>query len=119
MAEGKKSGLSDLEKAGLLVLGALAVGAIIKNNRRRTTHRSTWRERRVVSNTGDRVVVLQPDGTYQVLKDDDTVIRRPGSTVRTETFRDGSTRTIVERQRRHAGGDHPRCHRPRAAPRDL
>jgi outer membrane protein OmpA-like peptidoglycan-associated protein len=32
-----------------------------------------------------------------VLKDDDTIIRRPGSTVRTETFRDGSTRTIVER----------------------
>jgi chemotaxis protein histidine kinase CheA len=41
--------------------------------------------------------VLRPDGTYQVLKDDDTVIRQPGSTVRTETFRDGSTRTIVER----------------------
>lgn len=42
---------------------------------------------RVVSNTGDRVIVLQPDGTYRVLKDDDTVIRRPGSTVRTETFK--------------------------------
>ena len=54
-------------------------------------------ESRVVSNTGDRVIVLQPDGTYRVFKDDDTVIRRPGSTVRTETFRDGSTRTIVER----------------------
>jgi outer membrane protein OmpA-like peptidoglycan-associated protein len=50
-----------------------------------------------VSNTGDRVVVLRPDGNYQVLKDDDTVIRRPGNTVRTETFNDGSTRTIVER----------------------
>ncbi|MGL4236655.1 OmpA family protein, partial [Tabrizicola sp.] len=91
LAEGKKSGLSDLEKAGLLVLGALAVGAIIKNNN------DAREERRVVSNTGDRVIVLRPDGTYQVLKDDDTVIRRPGSTVRTETFRDGSTRTIVER----------------------
>ena len=51
----------------------------------------------MVSNTGDRVVVLNPDGTYSVYKDDDTVLRRPGSTVRTETFRDGSTRTIVER----------------------
>ena len=91
LAEGKKSGLSDLEKAGLLVLGALAVGAIIKNNK------NAREDRRVVSNTGDRVVVLRPDGTYQVLKDDDTIIRRPGSTVRTETFRDGSTRTIVER----------------------
>ncbi|AZL57608.1 OmpA family protein [Tabrizicola piscis] len=90
--DGRRSGLSDLEKAGLLVLGALAVGAIIKNNN------EAQEDRRVVSNTGDRVVVLNPDGTYQVLKDDDTVIRRPGSTVRTETFRDGSTRTIVERQ---------------------
>ncbi len=92
MAEGKRSGLSNLEKAGLVVLGALAVGAIIKSNNDRQEE-----QRRVVSNTGDRVIVLRPDGTYQVLKDDDTVIRRPGSTVRTETFRDGSTRTIVER----------------------
>jgi outer membrane protein OmpA-like peptidoglycan-associated protein len=90
--DGRRSGLSDLEKGGLLVLGALAVGAIIKNNN------EAQEDRRVVSNTGDRVVVLNPDGTYQVLKDDDTVIRRPGSTVRTETFRDGSTRTIVERE---------------------
>ncbi|MFN4191426.1 MAG: OmpA family protein [Tabrizicola sp.] len=101
LAEGKKSGLSDLEKAGLLVLGALAVGAIIKNNRAAATDTTVStmgpQEARVVSNTGDRVIVLQPDGTYRVLKDDDTVIRRPGSTVRTETFKDGSTRTIVER----------------------
>ena len=92
VSRGRKSGLSDLEKAGLLVLGALAVGAIIKSNN------DAQDDRRVVSNTGDRVVVLQPDGTYRVLKDDDTVIRRPGSTVRTETFRDGSTRTIIERE---------------------
>jgi outer membrane protein OmpA-like peptidoglycan-associated protein len=93
LSEGRKSGLSDLEKAGLVVLGALVVGSIIKsaNDRREE-------ERRVVSNTGDRVIVLRPDGSYQVLKDDDTIIRRPGSTVRTETFRDGSTRTIVERE---------------------
>jgi outer membrane protein OmpA-like peptidoglycan-associated protein len=94
LSAGKKSGLSDLEKAGLLVLGALAVGAIIKNNREAAAYQEPAR---VVSNTGDRVIVLQPDGTYRVLKDDDTVIRRPGSTVRTETFKDGSTRTIVER----------------------
>ena len=91
VAEGKKSGLSNLEKAGLVVLGALVVGSIIKSNNDRQE------ERRVVSNTGDRVVMLLPDGSYQVLKDDDAVIRQPGSTVRTETFRDGSTRTIVER----------------------
>ncbi len=97
MADGKKSGLSKLEKAGLLVLGALAVGAIIKNNREAAAGTEVPQDSRVVSNTGDRVIVLQPDGTYRVLKDDDTIIRRPGSTVRTETFRDGSTRTIVDR----------------------
>ncbi|MES2540632.1 MAG: OmpA family protein, partial [Pseudomonadota bacterium] len=102
LGDGRKSGFSDLEKAGLLVLGALAVGAIIRNNREAGATDTTVStmgpgESRVVSNTGDRVIVLQPDGTYRVLKDDDTVIRRPGSTVRTETFRDGSTRTIVER----------------------
>ncbi len=90
VAGGKKSGLSDLEKVGLVVLGALVVGAIINEGNKQE-------ERRVVSNTGDRVVVLKPDGTYQVYKDDDAVIRRPGSNVRTETYRDGSTRTIVER----------------------
>jgi outer membrane protein OmpA-like peptidoglycan-associated protein len=90
LADGKKNRLSDLEKVGLVVLGALVVGAIINEGNKKE-------ERRVVSNTGDRVVVLKPDGTYQVYKDDDAVIRRPGSNVRTETYRDGSTRTIVER----------------------
>ena len=90
VAEGKKNRLSDLEKVGLVVLGALVVGAIINEGNKRE-------ERRVVSNTGDRIVVLKPDGTYQVYKDDDAIIRRPGSNVRTETYRDGSTRTIVER----------------------
>lgn len=81
----KKGGLSDLEKAGLVVLGALAVGAILKNGNR------------VVSNTGDRVVVDRGDGQYVVWKDDDALIRQPGSDVRTETFSDGSTRTTVDR----------------------
>ena len=90
---GKKNKLSNLEKAGLVVLGALVVGAIIKSNNDKKEE-----ERRVVSNTGDRVIILRPDGTYEVLKDDDTIIRTPGSTVTTETFRDGSTRTIVKRQ---------------------
>jgi outer membrane protein OmpA-like peptidoglycan-associated protein len=81
-SDGKKR-LSDLEKFGLVVVGALVVGAILKNGNR------------VVSNSGDRVVVEQPDGRYVVLKDDDTLIRRPGSTVQTETYDDGSTRSIV------------------------
>ncbi|MBT9243880.1 OmpA family protein [Gemmobacter fulvus] len=81
----KRDKLSNLEKAGLVVLGALVVGSLLKNGDR------------VVSNTGDRVVVDRGDGQYVVLKDDDTLIRQPGSDVRTETFRDGSTRTIVDR----------------------
>lgn len=90
----KKSGLSDLEKVGLVALGALVVGAIIKDNNKDRRGREGAQ---VVSNTGDRVVVLKPDGTYQVYKDDDAVLRQPGSNVRTETYRDGSTRSIVER----------------------
>ena len=90
VAPGKKNKLSNLEKVGLVALGALAVGVIIKGANEREN-------RQVVSNTGDRVVVLNPDGTHSIYKDDDAVLRRPGNTVRTETFKDGSTRTIVER----------------------
>ncbi len=51
----------------------------------------------MVSNTGDRVVVQQDDGQYYVLKDDDTLLRTPGSRVQTRTFADGSTLTEVLR----------------------
>lgn len=84
-AKKKDGGLSDLEKAGLVVLGALAVGALLNNGNK------------VVSNTGDRVVMDRGDGTYYLLKDDDTLLRQPGSDVQTETFSDGSTRTTVWR----------------------
>jgi outer membrane protein OmpA-like peptidoglycan-associated protein len=79
-------GLSDLEKAGLLLLGAAAVGAILTSGQR------------VDSNTGDRVIVIDDDGRYQVLKDDDALLRQPGSEVRTERFGDGSTRATVTRE---------------------
>jgi outer membrane protein OmpA-like peptidoglycan-associated protein len=78
-------GLSDLEKALLVGVGALAIGAIISNNRR------------VAANSGDRVVVERGDGTYQIIKDDDAILRQPGDRVRTERFQDGSTRTTVTR----------------------
>ena len=92
VSEGKKSGLSDLEKVGLVALGALAVGAIIKSNN------AAAEERKVISNTGDRVVVQNPDGSYVVYKDDDAVLRQPGVRTKTESYRDGSSRTIVERE---------------------
>ncbi|MEZ5887128.1 MAG: OmpA family protein, partial [Paracoccaceae bacterium] len=80
----RKKGLSDTEKLLLLGAGALVVGAILSNNRK------------VEMNSGDRVIVSR-DGQYYVLKDDDALLRQPGSKVRTETFRDGSTRTTVTR----------------------
>lgn len=79
-------GRSDLEKAALVGLGALAVGAILSNGDE------------VVTNSGDRVVVQRNDGEFYVLKDDDTLLRQPGSQVKTESFNDGSTRTTVERE---------------------
>ena len=85
VAPGKKTGLSDLEKVGLVALGALAIGALIAGNKQ------------VVSNTGDRVVVRQDDGSYQVYKDDSSLMRQPGSDVTTQTYSDGSTRSIFTR----------------------
>ena len=89
VAEGKKSGLSDLEKVGLVALGALVVGAVINQGNKE--------QKTVVSNSGDRVVVQNSDGSYTVYKDDDAVLRRPGVETTTETYRDGSTRTVVKR----------------------
>jgi outer membrane protein OmpA-like peptidoglycan-associated protein len=95
VAPGKKNKLSDLEKAGLVVLGALVVGSVL--NQSKAAADAGQAQQQVVSNTGDRVVVLKPDGSYQVFKDDDALLRRPGNTLRTETFKDGSTRTFVDR----------------------
>ncbi|WP_299731010.1 OmpA family protein [uncultured Tateyamaria sp.] len=77
-------GLSKFEKALLIGIGAVVVGSILKNGDK------------VVSNSGDRVVVQGDDG-LRVLKNDNELMRRPGADVRTETFNDGSTRTIVTR----------------------
>ena len=84
-AESDDDGLSNFEKALLLGLGAVAVGSILDNGDE------------VVANSGDRVVV-QRNGELIVLKDDDALLRQPGSEVRTETFNDGSTRTTVIRE---------------------
>ena len=81
----KDDGLSKLEKALLLGLGAVVVGSGLKNGDK------------VLSNSGDRIVVEDPDGALRVLKDEDALIRRPGDEVRTETFSDGSSRSFVTR----------------------
>lgn len=83
--EDDDDGLSRTQKIALGALGALAVGTVLANRNR------------VVSNSGDRVVVQRDDGGLQVLKDDDALLRQGGNEVRTERFDDGSTRTTVLR----------------------
>ncbi|AML50939.1 OmpA family protein [Falsihalocynthiibacter arcticus] len=78
----KTEGLSNFEKALLLGLGAVVVGAVLNNGDK------------VVSNSGDRVVI-ERDGELRVLKNDDELLQRPGSQVQTQTFQDGSTRSVV------------------------
>jgi flagellar motor protein MotB len=80
----RDEGMSNFEKVLLLGLGAVVVGAVLKNGDQ------------VVTNSGDRVVVETPRG-FTVYKDDDALLRQAGSNVRTETFNDGSTRTILDR----------------------
>lgn len=78
-------GLSDIQRAALLGLGALAVGKLLNSGEK------------VVSNSGDRAVVEQ-NGQYRVLKNDDALLRQPGSDVTTYRYEDGSTRTVVVRE---------------------
>ncbi len=80
-----RDGLSTFQKALLVGLGAAVVGTVLRNGDR------------VVSNSGDRVVVQRGDN-FVVLKDDDVLLRQPGNQVETQTFNDGSSRTIVLRE---------------------
>ncbi|WBU58978.1 OmpA family protein [Paracoccus albus] len=77
---------SDLAKIALAGLGALAVGQVLSG------------ERQVALNTGDRVVVTRADGSQQVLKDDNALLRQAGNDVQTENYSDGSSRTVVTRR---------------------
>lgn len=74
----------DLERAGLVALGALAVGMIINQNR-------------VVARSDERVVVDQGEGDLVLWRDDDAILQQDGSTRRIERFSDGSTRTRWQR----------------------
>lgn len=78
-------GSSRLQDFALGALGALAVGQILDSGAK------------VVANSGDRVVVQRDDGEYEVLKDDNTLLRRPGTSVTTQRFSDGSSRETVTR----------------------
>jgi outer membrane protein OmpA-like peptidoglycan-associated protein len=84
-SDDEQKGLTNLEKAALAGLAALAVGAVLKNGSE------------VAVNSGDRVVLQDPDGTYRVIKDDGALLRQPGTTVRTQNFSDGSSRTVSTR----------------------
>ena len=88
-ASSGSSDRSNLEKtlrqAVLPALAGLVVGQMLSNNRE------------VSLNTGDRVVVTRPDGSQEIIKDDNALLLRPGSTVQTQEYADGSTRTIVTR----------------------
>ncbi|WP_299845636.1 OmpA family protein [uncultured Paracoccus sp.] len=77
---------NDLAKALILGLGAVAVGSMLNKNRQ------------VALATPDRVVVERADGSQEVIKDEVALLRQPGSTVATENFDDGSSRTIVTRE---------------------
>ena len=85
-ANEEDKGLDTVGKIALFGLGALAVGELLKNGSE------------VVSNSGDRVVVQQADGSYKVYKNDDELINRPGTDVKTYAFDDGSTRTVATRE---------------------
>ena len=77
---------SDLAKIALAGVAGLVVGQMLSNNRQ------------VALNTGDRVIVTRPDGSQEVIKNDNALLLRPGATVQTENFQDGSTRTSVLRE---------------------
>ena len=76
-------GLTNLQAALLGAVGGAVVGSLLSG------------DREVVSSAPDRVVVRDPSGNLQVLRDDDAILRQPGSEVTTQRFSDGSTRTIV------------------------
>ncbi|WP_434289163.1 OmpA family protein [Celeribacter sp. SCSIO 80788] len=84
-SEKDDEGLSNLEKFLIGAVGAAVIGNVLADNDQ------------VVANTGDRVIV-ERDGQLRVLKNDDALLRQPGSQVTTERFNDGSTRTTLNRE---------------------
>jgi|GEM_PF-3408009 len=79
-AQARADDRRDLERAGLVALGALAVGMIVNRSR-------------VVARSDERVIVQRDDGDYEVWRDDDVILREEGAERRIERYSDGSTRT--------------------------
>jgi outer membrane protein OmpA-like peptidoglycan-associated protein len=79
-------GMTDFEKFGLIALGAVTIGALLSNGNT------------VMSNSGDRVIYRDTYGNYGVYHDDDVLIRRPGDTITTQSFDDGSVATRIVQQ---------------------
>lgn len=71
-----------LGTAAAVGLGAVVLNEILESNDN------------VVSDSGDRIVV-ERDGRYRVLRNDDVLLRRPGANVETYRYNDGSTRAVV------------------------
>ncbi|SMX36071.1 OmpA family protein [Maliponia aquimaris] len=82
-ADKDDGGIDPLAGVALLGLGALVLDHVLSDGGK------------VVSNSGDRVVVEDPQGQVRVLRNDDVLLRRPGAEVSTIRFDDGSTRNIV------------------------
>ncbi len=72
-----------IEGAILGGIAGLVVGSILSGNRQ------------VVNRADDRVVVLRPQGDYQVIRDDDALMHAVSNAVVTESFADGSSRNII------------------------
>lgn len=79
-------GLSNLQTFALGALGVAAFSAILN------------RDEEVVASAEDRVVVRDDTDSYRVLKNDDALLRQPGSQVQTQTFSDGSSLSTYLRE---------------------
>lgn len=77
---------SDIAKLLLAGAAGFAVGKLMSGGRQ------------VALNTGDRAVLTLPDGSQQIVRDDNALLYQPGSNVQTENFADGSSRTTVLRE---------------------
>jgi outer membrane protein OmpA-like peptidoglycan-associated protein len=73
-----------LESAGLGFIAGLMVGAVINDRQE------------VVATTPERIVIIdRTTNVYQVWRDDDVLLRRPGTQETIRNYRDGSTRTVL------------------------